>query len=442
MRNVFFTHGTRNEQFLQQNLVEEYLKMFGMDVLYIPRQLVQEDGVFNEEVVSEFDDSYLLEAYLENAEGFQGGGDLLTKFGIRQSDEITLVISQQRFEDLISQFLLADNQVKLGTRPQEGDLIYFPLSNNYFEIKFVEHEEPFYQLGKNYVFKLKCELFEYQDEKGEVFEGDEELVDTGYTVKYYYLKETGTTATANVVLDGDEVEQVLLTNVGSAYMSAPTVTITGDGAGATATAYLATVTIVGGTPSTNAVIRATVLDGEIRSVTIVNGGSNYDESRATLVVSDPVTGGRTATLNPTFKNGVLTNITIVNGGTNYKSVRLIDVTANGSGYTTATATISAPPSGITGTFKLQETVTGASTGAQAQLVEWDADAAWIKLKNPTKTFSLGENIVGDISGAIISLDSYNEMQSTDTKYYENVTFEELADDILDFTETNPFGVIS
>ena len=95
MRNVFFTHGTRNEQFLQQGLVEEYIKMFGMDVLYIPRQLVRKDGVFNEEIVSEFDDSYLIEAYMENFDGFQGGGDLLTKFGIRQSDEVTLVISQQ-----------------------------------------------------------------------------------------------------------------------------------------------------------------------------------------------------------------------------------------------------------------------------------------------------------------------------------------------------------
>ena len=185
MRNTFFTHGTRNEQFLQQNLVEEYLKMFGMDVLFIPRQLVSKDSVFNEEIVSEFDDSYLIEAYMENFDGFQGGGDLLTKFGIRQSDEVTLVISQQRFSDLISQFLLLDTDIELGERPSEGDLIYFPLTNNYFEIKFVEHEEPFYQLGKNYVYKLKCELFEYSDEKGDIFEGDEELVDSGYTVKYY-----------------------------------------------------------------------------------------------------------------------------------------------------------------------------------------------------------------------------------------------------------------
>ena len=164
-RNVFFTHGTRNEQFLQQNLVEEYIKMFGMDVLYIPRQLIQKDNVFNEEVVSQFDDSYIIEAYLENFDGFQGGGDLLTKFGIRQTDEITMVISQQRFSDLISQFLLLDEDIEVGERPQEGDLIYFPLSSNYFEIKFVEHEAVFYQTGRLQTYDLRCELFTYSNER-------------------------------------------------------------------------------------------------------------------------------------------------------------------------------------------------------------------------------------------------------------------------------------
>ena len=101
MRNTFFTHGSRNEQFLQQDLTEEFLKMFGMDVLYIPRQLIQKDGVFNEEVITQFDDSYIIEAYLENFDGFQGGGDFLTKLGIRQTDEITMVISQERFSNLI-----------------------------------------------------------------------------------------------------------------------------------------------------------------------------------------------------------------------------------------------------------------------------------------------------------------------------------------------------
>ena len=104
MRNTYFTHGTRNEQFLLQNIVEEHLKMFGMDVLYCPRKLVQKDGVFNEEVVSEFDDSYIIEAYLENPEGFGGSGDLLTKFGIRQTDEITMVMSKPLILSTLSKF--------------------------------------------------------------------------------------------------------------------------------------------------------------------------------------------------------------------------------------------------------------------------------------------------------------------------------------------------
>ena len=135
-----------------------------MDVLYCPREIMHKDGVFNEEVIGEFNDSYLIEAYMENFDGFQGGGDLLTKFGVAQTDEITMVISQQRFSDLISQFLLLDKDYQAPERPQEGDLIYLPLTSNYFEIKFVEHEEPYYQLGKGYVYKLKAELFEYSDE--------------------------------------------------------------------------------------------------------------------------------------------------------------------------------------------------------------------------------------------------------------------------------------
>ena len=92
------------------------------------------------------------------------------------------------------------DRVEVGERPQEGDLIWFPLTSNYFEIKYVEHEEPFYQLGKNYTFKLKCELFEYSDEQGDIFEGDEELIDTGYTVKYYYLTTSGTSAAGLLAL--------------------------------------------------------------------------------------------------------------------------------------------------------------------------------------------------------------------------------------------------
>ena len=440
-RNTYFTNGTRNEQFLQQNLTEEFIKMFGMDILYCPREIMLTDGIFNEEVIGQFNDSYIIEAYMENFDGFQGGGDILTKFGVAQTDEITMVISQQRFSDLISQFLLLDKDYQAPERLQEGDLIYLPLTSNYFEIKFVEHEEPFYQLGKGYVYKLKAELFEYSDEKGDVFDSDEDLVDYGYTVKHYYLTTNGTNASGTPVVDGGALSNIFISDNGSKYNETPLITITGDGTGATAEAFMVNITVSGGSPTASAVIRATVKEGQIRSVDIRDGGAGYDEDRATLNVSAPDSGGIAATLVPTFTNGALTAINILSGGSGYKSVRLIDITNGGSGYTTASASFTPAPTGITGAFTVPELVTGSSTGTTANLVEWNADEGFVKLKTPTGSFLVGELIVGSESGAQIVLDNRDEMATADPKYSESVTFENFGDDIIDFSGTNPFGLV-
>ena len=158
--NTYFTQGTTGEQDLVGSLVVEQIKMFGKDVYYIPRTLVKSDDTFGEDTLSKFEGAFLLEAYVEDASGFRGDGDMFSKFGVRISDQITFIISRTRFTEAVD-----DNaQLIVEGRPNEGDLIHFPMANKTFEIQFVEHEVPFYQLGKVHVWGLRCELFEYSDE--------------------------------------------------------------------------------------------------------------------------------------------------------------------------------------------------------------------------------------------------------------------------------------
>ena len=181
--NVFFNHAVNTEQHLYEDLVVESLRMYGHECFYLPREVVEEDSILNEDVQSRFGDAYSVEMYIENVEGFEGEGDLMSKFGVSVRDTATFVISLRSWERFIS----LDSNLATSLRPNEGDLIHFPMSGSMFEIKFVEHENPFYQVGKLFVFKLQCELFEYS---GEDFDTNVTDIDLIEDEQAYYIDLT------------------------------------------------------------------------------------------------------------------------------------------------------------------------------------------------------------------------------------------------------------
>ena len=158
--NVFFSQQVKTEQNLVEDLIVESLRFYGHNCYYLPRKIVNEDTILGDAADNKFEDAYEVEMYLEGVEGFEGEGDLYSKFGVEVRDTATFILSRRSWERFVS----LDANLATGLRPNEGDLIYFPLSKSIFEIKFVEHENPFYQLGKLYTFKLTCDLFEYSGE--------------------------------------------------------------------------------------------------------------------------------------------------------------------------------------------------------------------------------------------------------------------------------------
>ena len=151
--NIFFQNSITDQNLLN-DINREVIQQAGIDVMYIPRTLVKEDLILNEDVISQFNTAYEIEMYVKSSDNFGGPDDAISRFGLDISDELILVVHAESFK-------FATNI----TTPVEGDLIYFPLSKGLFEIKFVEDEQPFYQVGKNYVFELTCEVFQYGEEK-------------------------------------------------------------------------------------------------------------------------------------------------------------------------------------------------------------------------------------------------------------------------------------
>ena len=158
--NVYFDTGTTSEQRLYEDLIIEQLKIYGQDVYYLPRKIANKDTIFGEDPASSFDDSYIIEMYVDNTDGYMGEQEIIKKFGLELRDDIVFTLSKLRWETLVK-----NNSDLTAERPQEGDLVYFPTTNAFFEIQFVEHEQPFYQQSALPVYKLSCTRFEYSSER-------------------------------------------------------------------------------------------------------------------------------------------------------------------------------------------------------------------------------------------------------------------------------------
>ena len=159
--NVYFDTGTTSEQRLYEDIIIEQLKIYGQDVYYLPRKLANKDTIFGEDPASSFDDSYIIEMYVDNSDGYMGEQEIIKKFGLELRDDITFIVSKLRWETLISN----NTDLQTSERPNEGDLVYFPTTKAFFEIQFVEHEAPFYQQSALPIYKLSCTKWEYASER-------------------------------------------------------------------------------------------------------------------------------------------------------------------------------------------------------------------------------------------------------------------------------------
>jgi hypothetical protein len=457
--NPFFLQGSPNEQRLVQELINEQLRIYGIDVIYIPRKFVRKETIIKEISSSKFDDNYAIEAYVNNYDGYTGSGDLLTKFGMSLKDELSLIISKERFEDFIAPFNNSANieEIELASRPKEGDLIYFPLGQRLFEVKFVEHEVNFYQLGKLYVYELKCELFEYEDEiiDTTIDEIDKQIEDQGY-ITTLQLIGSGSVATANAVINTGYVREIFLNNDGYGYTSTPTVAISTAPIGGINASAIAITTERAGVYSIQSLILTNAGSGYTTppSISIIGGGvgasatcsietSLYGVSRINITnngngyVTPPI-----VTINGSVGSGqTATAVSIVGIGQSVNSFR---ITNPGAGYTTTpTVNIANPPVLVGfGTYQFNEIISGSISGTTARVKSWDFDTKVLKVSfvdnAATSGFYPGEIIVGSSSSAYYSVQSYDQWDQYD-KYSENIQIEEEADGIVDFSESNPFG---
>ena len=474
MLNPFFLQGSKGEQGLIQDLINEQLRMYGVEVYYLPRQYVTERTVIREVIESEFNNAYPIEAYVDTYEGYGGQGTILSKFGIQELDDLTIIISRERWENYIQPLIKDQSNIKLSKRPKEGDLIYFPLGDRLFEIKYVEHEKPFYQLQGLYTYELRCELFRYEDEV--IDTGVDEIDDNtaqDSIIQTLQLVGIGTTATAVTGIINGGVRSVTITNRGNNYTSAPTVAFSSAPYGGITATGIAT--MLGGIVD---ICEPDDTRLRVQGVELINPGAGYTVAPK---ISFTGGGGSGATGITSIGDGIVGIITVTDGGSGYViapsisfvgistvsaaataiindsgQVTQIRITNSGVGYTVApTITIGAPSIYVGfGTYVYNEIVVGSASSSTARVKSWNAITKVLEVSNISGIFSPGETLIGQTSSAQYSIrkaytdnlgpkgnldDAYSDGDTQD-RFADNRQIEIEGDAILDFSEENPFGI--
>ena len=467
--NPFFLQGSKGEQTLLQELSNEQIRMHGIEFIYMPRVLVKDSSVMKEITSSRFDRSFPIEGYISSFEGFDSGYNLLTKFGVRSTAEMKIIISSDRYENSIAPLLWKFPSAAIGptgrakdqTRPFEGDLMYFPLRDIVFEIKYVNDIENFYMLRDTYTYELTCEPFEYSDEviDSGIAEIDDDFDDEGYNVTMI-LGDKGARATASASLVDGGIHKIDIISGGTGYTNAPTIIIEPPVGGVRATAVAITSTT--GTRNFKSL--------RVESINITNPGAGYTFIPTVQFVTEDGKGtgasgiaglGTSGVIGPITLNFIGKGYTIPptvsfnlppSGGTSGVATATINTTTNqidkiivtnaGFGYTVApTVTIGAASTIGSGNFVYGDIITGESSLTTAFVTKWDTETNTLLARNLSGDFAVGEQITNVGFGtAVYTLDSidYNDDDSYETSdEIQTLT----TSSILDFTEKNPFGEV-
>ena len=353
--------GHSGEQGLAQDLVDEQIKLFGTDIYYIPR-IALKDNTLNEVRYSKYQEHFQIEMLLQNVMGFGDNAEFISKFGLRITDEIIFRVSTRRWDQEVADH---NPTITVESRPNEGDLLYFPLTKDIYEIKFVGKEEPFFQFGKIQFYAITAEIYEVGSDSFETgveeIDDVEELFDPAIKL---FMDPGG----SGDFIVGEEI-------VGDEFLAKATSAITGDA---------------------------------VSGITISDGGAHYKVATPpSVTISGGGGTGATATT-------TVSSTGIVNG---------IAITSGGSGYSSApTITIDYSPK-----------------DNRAEVKSWDSATRALQVYNRTGTFTTAEVITGITSGAKWSPETFDTLNNTNSNYDQNRQIEDSGDEIIDWTEGNPFG---